>query len=929
MRRTAVLGPPVLLLVVVLLLLLLSAGDVPKFARPQASADTVVLSDGWQLASARDVTADGAAVSRAGFQGAGWHDVRQMPATVLQALQDDGTYPNLYYGKNLVDEVPQDLWQQDWWYRTTFDAPPGHSTYRLNFPGINYRAEIWLNGHLVADAKQVVGMYVDHDVDVTKWLDVGRPNTLAVKVTPERSLQDIDGVELADSWFDWINWNYLGYQGPDKNQGNGNSFVADRNAGIWKPVTLRMSGAVAIGPATVNTELPLPDTNSARLSIFANLHNFSTDRIRGVLSATISRAGKPDVEVEQTVTLAPGEQREVSFTPDGSSPLALDHPDLWWPYTMGDPSLYDLRLQFRQFGTAIDEAHQRFGVRTITQGRDDDERFPELGTGGSFYLQVNGRDFLVRGATYTPDLLFAHDPDREDAILSYVRDLGLNMLRLESKIPDERFFERADELGIPLMVGWMCCNQWEKWPQWDDEDLRVAQDSLRSQIGMLRSHASAFVWANASDGLPPPDIKAKYRQILRDMHWQNAIVDTVSSYTTNAKGQRQWDGIQMAGPYSWRPPSYWFSGRYRAARGASAEQGDNEHIPPFASLQEFIPPDKLWPINDYWYFHSGSNPSNSALKSVQLAINRRYGPSGSAYEFARKAQLAHYEATRAQFESFAALGWAGHKMTIYWMLNNHWPSFFGNIFDYYLRPGGAYYGAKKGLRQLSAVFDSYATGDNGLANITLVNQTPNEVANLRARVRVYDLQGRVRDDRTSPNFTVPSGGTALAMTLPREARDSRVFFVRSEVLDAKGKVLGENVYWQSQRNDDVGDPILDSAFELNQASFADMTPLNSMTKVPLEVTAQRTPDDGGDERGNAVTIQLRNATRQVAFFERVEVTADQDGDEILPIEYDDNYVTVFPGETVEVTASTLGRSESAGWVRVTGYNTPAVVVPVS
>ena len=926
MRRTAVLG-----IVVLLVLLLLSAGDLPRFARPQAPADEVQLFDGWQLASARDVTADGSVVSRADYRGAdhedtGWRDVRRMPATVLQALQDDGTHPNLYYGKNLLEDVPQDLWQQDWWYRTTFEAPPGHTTYRLNFPGINYRAEIWLNGRLVADAKQVVGMYVDHDVDVTKWIDVGRPNTLAVKVTPERSLQDVDGVELADSWFDWINWNYLGYQGPDKNPGNGNSFVADRNAGIWKPVTLKMSGAVAIDSATVNTELPLPSTDSARLSIFSNLQNFSTDRVRGVLSATISRTGKPDVEVEQTVTLAPGEQREVSFTAADFSALALNRPDLWWPYTMGDPNLYDLRLQFRQFGTPIDETHQRFGVRTITQGRDDDEKFPELGLGGSFYLQVNGRDFLVRGATYTPDLLFADDPDRDDAILAYVRDLGLNMLRLESKIPDERFVEAADELGIPLMVGWMCCNQWEKWPQWDDEDLRVAQDSLRSQITMLRSHASAFVWTNASDGRPPGPIMAKYHAILRDMHWQNAVVDSVSSYTTDAEGTRLWDGIQMAGPYSWRPPSYWFSGRYRAARGASAEQGDNEHIPPFASLQKFIPPDKLWPINDYWYFHAGSNTGNAALSSIQLAINRRYGPSSNAYDFARKAQLAHYESTRAQFESYAALGWAGHKMTIYWMLNNHWPSFFGNIFDYYLRPGGAYYGAKTGLRPLSAVFDSYATGDRSQAKVTLVNQTPNDVTNLRTRVRVYDLKGALRDDRTSASLAVPSGGTTLAMTLPREARNSRVFFVRCEVLDAGGKVLAENVYWQSQRNDDVGDPNGDYAFELNQDSWADMTPLNSLATVPLEVSARRSTDGAGKD---AVTIRLRNATKQIAFFERVEVTSNQDGDEILPITYDDNYVTVFPGETVDVNASVLRRAVSANWVRVTGYNTPPVVVPVS
>src|SRR6195952_6172672 len=130
-------------------------------------------------------------------------------------------------------------------------------------------------------------MYVDHDFDVTRWIKTDRPNTLAVKVTPERALQDINGVELADSWFDWINWNYLGYQGPNKNPGNGNSFVADRNAGIWKPVMLRMSGAVAIGSATVNTQLPLPNTDSARLSIFTDLQNFSTRRLNGVLRATI------------------------------------------------------------------------------------------------------------------------------------------------------------------------------------------------------------------------------------------------------------------------------------------------------------------------------------------------------------------------------------------------------------------------------------------------------------------------------------------------------------------------------------------------------------------------------------------------------------------------------------------------------------------
>jgi len=908
------------ILLSVALLLLLCAADFPDFAKPGAPPGQIELAQGWSLVSARNVQADGAVLSEPGYRAAGWHAIPRMPATVLQTLQEDGTYPDLYYGTNLA-AIPQDLYKQDWWYRTTSTAPAGHTTYLLDFPGINYRAEIWLNGHLIAGNTQIVGMHTSHELDVSRWVNQGGANALAVKITPERALQDIDGVELADSWYDWINWNYIGYQGPGKNPANGNSFVPDRNAGIWKPVYLKVSGAVVLGPSTVNSELPLPRTDSARLTIYSSLHNTSAQPVRGVLRATISRPGRAAVQIEQPVTLAAGEQRDVSFTPDEFAQLTVRNPDLWWPYTLGQPNLYDLQLEFRQYNRPVDASHLRFGIRSVQQFRDQDQQYPELGKGGNFYLKVNGKDFLVRGAAYTPDLLYANDPNRDAAILGYVKDLGLNMIRLEGKFAGDHIAEMADEMGIPLMYGWMCCNQWEKWNQWDDEDNRVAQDSLRSQITALRSHPSAFVWANGSDGKPPPEVLAEYHAILSDLHWPNAVVDTVSSLAVDAAGERDWNGIQMAGPYSWRPPSYWFAGRYAATRGSTAEQGDNEQIPPFASLKKFIPPDKLWPINDAWFFHAGSNPKNATLTSIRRAVDRRYGVSTGAQDFARKAQLADYESTRAQFEAFAAAGWDNHKMTIYWMLNNHWPSFFGHIFDYYLRPGGAYYGAKKGLRPLSVVFDSYATGKHDHANITVVNQTPRQQTGLTVRVRVYDLQGRVRDDRSAGNIDVTPGGTAQALTLPRLARDSSVLFVRAQLLDRAGKVVSENVYWQSQQLDDVGDPSNDSAFELKQVSWADMTGLNSMPRVPLDVTASKASGD------NRVTIRLHNSSQRVAFFERAELTSTPEGDEILPIEYSDNYVTVFPGETVEVQGQPW-TGATANWVRVTGYNTPPQVVAI-
>src|SRR5690242_19047612 len=156
------------ILLSVALLLLLCAADFPDFAKPGAPPGQIELARGWSLVSARDVSADGAALSDPGYKTAGWHPIPQMPATVLQTLQDDGTYPNLYYGTNL-DAIPQDLYKQDWWYRTTFTAPAGHSTYQLEFPGINYRAEIWLNGHLIAGSNQIVGMHVSHELDVSRW----------------------------------------------------------------------------------------------------------------------------------------------------------------------------------------------------------------------------------------------------------------------------------------------------------------------------------------------------------------------------------------------------------------------------------------------------------------------------------------------------------------------------------------------------------------------------------------------------------------------------------------------------------------------------------------------------------------------------------------------------------------------------------------
>ncbi len=906
---------------------LLSAVAFPAASAAQQSPNLTELGSGWRMTSAKNVSVEDSLVSQDAFDASHWYAARHMPATVLQILQENGVYKDLYFGMNLA--TPGDLWKQDWWYRTTFNAPPGREVYSLIFKGINYRADIWLNGHKVANRATVVGMYDEFEFNVTAFIVPGGPNVLAVKVTPEQSLEGENGIELGDSWLDWINWKYMGYHDPQKHLDI--PFVPDRNAGVWKRVFLSSTGAVTIRNPYVVTDLPLPATNPAALTVYCDLSNNTAKPVSGTLVGEISRPGKQTIKFQQNVRLLRNQAKEVAFTPADYAQLTVQDPDLWWPYQWGEAKLYHLKLDFKADDKSETSDSQviDFGIRKITQARDSDNSFPDIGTGGNFYLKINGRDYLIRGGVYSPDLLFRNDPKRDATIMRYAKDLGLNLLRWELKIADDTMIERADHEGMPVMLGFMCCAQWEHWDLWNAEDQWVARASLRARIRELRSHPSVVIWANGSDGLPPDPVLNDYHGILNDEHWQNAVVDTVSHVN------RDWSGIHMAGPYVWRPPYYWFSDQYGPARGSSAEEGDNETIPPLESLKKFIPADKLWPINEYWYLHSGANEGNNTLENVQRVIDKRYGPSTSAEEFSRKAQLAHYEDVRAQYETYAS-HWADRKMMIHWMMNNPWPSFFGHLFDDYFKPGGGYFGAKKGLRPVNVVWDYYATGDRSKARVYVVNQTSEARSHLKVAVEFFNLEGKRQYFTEISGFSIAPNTSREAMTVARVPNLAPTHLVRAVLMTAADKVLAENVYWESTTDDDLGSAKNDEQFKTNLSQWADMSALNTMPRSGLDVSAQVSSSNGQKQ----VTITLANPANHVAFFVRAEVTQGADGNEILPITYDDNYITVFPHETRTIVASFDEASLDEGRLngsapssltpalRVEGYNVTKRVIPL-
>ena len=382
----------------------------------------------------------------------------------------------------------------------------------------------------------------------------------------------------------------------------------------------------------------------------------------------------------------------------------------------------------------------------------------------------------------------------------------------------------------------------------------------------------------------------------------------------------------MAGPYVWRPPYYWFSDKYGPARGSSAEEGDNETIPPLESLKKFIPSDKLWPINENWYFHSGANEGNNTLENIQRVIGKRYGASSSVEEFSRKAQLAHYEDVRAQYETYAT-HWANRKMMVHWMMNNPWPSFFGHLFDDYFKQGGGYFGAKKALRPVHIVWDYYATGDRSKAKFYVTNQTPEILDHVSVIVEFYNLDSSRKYFREIKDFSVKPNTSSEAVTVARIPGLSSTYFVRCLLRNANAAILAENVYWGSTMDDDLGETKNDEQFKTTLAKWADMSALNTMLRSDVAVSG----DVSGANGESVAKIVLTNRSNRVAFFLRAEVTKGSDGEEVVPITYDDNYMTVFPHEVRTIVAkfATSALGSAPGALRIEGYNTPKKVAPLS
>ena len=716
---------------------------VAKPAPASKADDTINLTGGnWRLQRASLVPAAGQQISTPGFVADDWM-IATVPGTVLTSYLNDGAIPDPDFGDNQY-LISDSFFCADFWYRDEFPAPAltnPQQHFWLNFDGINWKAEVYLNGHSVG---RIDGGFMRGRFDVTTLIHPNAVNALAVLIirnanpgsTKDKAGRNVNGGALgrdnptyhASAGWDWI------------------STIRGRDAGIWSNVTLRTTGPVTVEDPLVTTTLPLPDTSQAEVSIQATLRNLDDHPVSGVFRARFG-----DIEIETPVTIDASSARTVQFTPATYPALHLNNPKLWWPVGYGDPNLYPVSLSFLVDGKIADTTSFATGLRQFTYSED----------GGVLKMGINGRRFIARGGNWGfPESMLRYRAREYETAMRYHRDEHFNMIRdWVGQTGDEAFYDAADRNGVVIWQDFWLANPWDG-PNPDDNDLFLA--NARDYLLRIRNHASLGLFCGRNEGFPPTPIDDGLRTLV-------ATLEPGSHYISSSA-----DGpVSGHGPYRVEPLRYYFE---HAPEKFHSEMGA-PNVVEMESLRRTMPDSAMWPQGSQWPLHD-FYPQNP----FKGAIDIDYGGAANLDEWMSLAQFVDYDAYRGMYE-----GQSKNRLgLLIWMSHPAWPSLLWQTYDYFFDTDAGYYGAKKGAEPLHIQWNASTNA------VEVVNYSAGSQPALTAHAEVLNIDGSVKWEK-SATLASSEDSTVSPFAMEFPAGLSPTHFIRL-TLSRDGTTVSTNFY---------------------------------------------------------------------------------------------------------------------------------------
>ncbi len=876
-----------------------------------------ILSGGWMLAEADRLVISEKSIFNPEFRLDGWLNAT-VPGTVLTTLVDQGIYPDPYFGLNNL-AIPDSLCRTDWWYRISFNSPgkPIQQEAWLLLNGINYKADIWLNGKL---AGKITGAFCRGNFNITSLLKKDVANILAIHIFPPPN----PGIPHEESPLagPGPNGGQLCLDGPTFISSEGWDWVPgirDRNIGIWQDVRIRYTNGVRILDPQVITDMPLPDTNRADITVSFDLEN-STASVK-----TLEVTGKiENINFSKQITIQGGEKKRVIFSPDEFAQLHISSPRLWWPNGYGKPDLYDLQLSVTNAeGLISDTKIIRFGIRELSYeltvdsaGKRDwrvefnplaarsfgkplfnnvnrrdagdgvavpslqpgvptDALTSLLDTAMSPYLviKVNGRRIFCKGGNWgMDDAMKRVSREHLEPYFRLHRDAGFTMVRnWTGESTEEVFYDLCDEYGLLVWNDfWLSTEGYNL----EVNDNRLFLDNARDVIRRFRNHPSIAIWCPRNEGYAPQGIEEALASMI-------AGEDGTRYYQANSR----YMNLRPSGPWHYFvDPSKYFSD---FAKGFNTEMG-TPSIPATESMRKMMPAADVWPVSDTWYYHDLHN----GQKEYMGAINTKYGKSDNLDDFCKKAQMVNYDSHRAMFEAWNSRMWNNTSGLLLWMTHPAWPSMVWQVYSWDYETFGSYFGSKKACEPVHVQLNM---DDN---KVVVINTSLFSYPQGLVRITYYNLEGKRLLLKEQPVNIAANGLTSCFIAgHPDNLPD--VYMVRLELSDKPKHVISINDYLKTK--DVTG----------NFNVISDLEKASVMIKNLKEVKA------ASDRR---YTFTVINNSKQPAYAVKLNLKNSKTGETILPAYFSEGYFNLLPGEKREISVDFPEEFVNKGEVIVTGYN---------
>jgi len=713
----------------------------------------------WRVQRDSLVNGEGRDLSTTGFRDAAWV-VATVPGTVLTSYLNVQAIPDPNFGKNQL-YVSDSFFYSDFWYRTEFTAPvlaAGRIAW-LNFDGINWKADVFLNGEEIG---RIEGGFMRGRFDVTSKLLPGK-NALAVRIEKNATPGSCKQKTYENGG---PNGGALGADNPTYHASVGWDWIPTirgRNTGMIGDVYLTTSGAVTLEHPFVSTSLPMPDVSHADVSIELDLVNHRPEPVAGTLRG---RFGEAQFEVPVKSVGPADAPTRIKLDPSTHPALRLQNPKLWWPVGYGDPNLYDVELSFElEDGQKSDAKTLRAGIRQMAYSADD----------GALRIFINGRRLVARGGNWGfSESMLRYRAREYDAALRYHREMNFNMIRnWVGQIGDKAFYEACDRHGVVVWQDFWLANPWDG-PNPDDNSLFLS--NAKDTVLRIRNSPSIGLYCGRNEGYPPKAIDEGIQSLLAELH---PGLHYIPSSADGVVGGR--------GPYRAMSPNFYFD--QRAATKFHSEMG-MPNIVSMDSLKAMMPESAMWPMGATWGVHDFSLNGAQGGSSFIERINSSYGGAKNAADWVSLAQFVNYEGYRAMYEAQSK----NRMGLLIWMSHPCWPTFVWQTYDYYLEPTAAYFGAKKASEPLHIQWNPLTD------NVEVVNYSVGAVAGLSAKVQILNMDGSVKWEKSaSLDSTEDSTATPIKIEYPSGL--TPVHFIKL-TLTRGADIVSENFYWRGLTNGD-------------------------------------------------------------------------------------------------------------------------------